>query len=362
MANFRRISSSLLLAVGDIIAAPLKPDSLRRRVLVFVCGLLVLGGFFVWQVRAPKGPEPAMGAVDEPGRIAASGWLAEDENILLEAMRLPATEPAPVEVVLPLPEAWRSAPVQRNAVPPPTIAGLAAVVVDEASGAVLFDKDAHVSLPPASLTKIATAILALEMGDLDAWVEVDVDSRLMRSSTVMGLSPGDRFRLRDLLYGLMLPSGNDAALAIGRHLAGSDAAFVAMMNDLSRRLGLRESTYANPHGLGSRNHAVSAYDLAMLSRYAMSVPGFKEIVSAPSWTARGSRTLSFRNINTFLFSYSGADGIKTGYTRSAGQTIATSATRNGERVYVVVLNSSSRDDDARRLLNWVFANFTWPAE
>ncbi len=268
-----------------------------------------------------------------------------------------APVPAPA---FPAPEPWATAPEPRPALAAPNVNALAAVVVDEASGAVLFDKDAHVARPPASLTKIATAILALEHGDLDAWVDVDVDSRAMHGSTVMGLLPGDRFRLRDLLYGLMLPSGNDAALAIGRYVAASDAAFVDQMNALLDRLGLRDSHFENPHGLGGRNHVTSAYDLAMLSRYAMTLPGFHEVVNTSSWTARGSRTLSFSNVNSFLSAYAGADGVKTGYTRGAGQTLAASADRNGHRVYVVILNSATRNDDAVRLLNWAFTNFTWP--
>jgi D-alanyl-D-alanine carboxypeptidase len=92
----------------------------------------------------------------------------------------------------------------------------------------------------------------------------------------------------------------------------------------------------------------------------MSLPGFREIVTVGSWTARGSRTIQLGNINTFLFSYRGADGIKTGYTRRAGPTIAVSATRNGHRLYAVLLNSSSRDSDAARLLDWAFANYIWP--
>jgi D-alanyl-D-alanine carboxypeptidase len=271
----------------------------------------------------------------------------------------PVSEPEVIAPAFPLPEPWAPAPEPRG-VPPPAITGVAAVVIDEASGAVLYDKDGHTPLPPASLTKIATAILGLEHGNLDAEVEVDVDSRVMRGSTVMGLEPGDRFSLRDLLYGLMLPSGNDAALAIGRHVAGSDYAFVQRMNGLVRRIGLRESQYANPHGLGGRQNVASAYDLAMLSRYAMTLPGFHELINARSWLARGSRTIALTNINTFLGYYPGADGVKTGYTRSAGSTLAASAVRNGHRVYVVVLNSPSRNEDARRLLNWAFTSYTWP--
>jgi D-alanyl-D-alanine carboxypeptidase (penicillin-binding protein 5/6) len=277
----------------------------------------------------------------------------------LEAVK-PAPEPEGPPPS-PQPAAWAAPPRPKTALLPgvPEVGAIAAVLVDEASGAVLFDKNAHHPLPPASLTKIATLILALESGRVDDWVDVDVDSRTMRGSTVMGLIPGDHFQLRDLLYGLMLPSGNDAALAIGRHLAGSDAAFVAQMNQLMRRQGLRESNFLNPHGLGGGLHATSAHDLAMLSRYGMSLPGFREVVTARAWTARGSRTLPLSNINTFLTAYAGADGLKTGYTRSAGSTLAASATRNGHRLYAIVLNSSSRDDDARRLLNWAFTNLTW---
>jgi D-alanyl-D-alanine carboxypeptidase (penicillin-binding protein 5/6) len=244
---------------------------------------------------------------------------------------------------------------------PPEITGTAAVVIDEASGAVLYDKDAFKPLPPASLTKIATLILALESGNLEAWVDVDVDSRAMPGSSIMGLEPGDRFTLRDLLYGLMLPSGNDAALAIGRHIAGSDEAFVALMNQLMDRLGLGEnSNFVNAHGLSRGEHVVSAYDMAMLARYGMSLPGFQEIVNAPSWVARGSRELTVTNINRFLSQYPGGDGVKTGYTERAGPTLAASATRNGHRLYAVVLNSIVREDDARRLLNWAFSGYIWP--
>ena len=169
----------------------------------------------------------------------------------------------------------------------------------------------------------------------------------MRGSTVMGLLPGDRFTLRDLLYGLMLPSGNDAALAIGRYVAGSDEAFVAEMNELVTRLGLSDSHFANPHGLGGVNHVTSAYDLAMLSRYGMSLPGFYDIVNTRHyWKAQGNRVIEVANITGFLRMYRGADGVKTGYTRNAGSTLAAGAWRDGHRLYAVILNSGSREADA----------------
>src|SRR5690606_3024489 len=113
---------------------------------------------------------------------------------------------------------------------------------------VLYEKDAHTRRGPASLTKIVTAILAVEYGDLGDVLVTDVDAREMRRSTVMGLRPGDAFTLQDLLYGLMLPSGNDAALAIARHLAGSEERFAAQMTAFARRLGLEDSNFVNPHG------------------------------------------------------------------------------------------------------------------
>ena len=268
----------------------------------------------------------------------------------------PSTPTPQPNIVLPGP--W-DAPPSPIDMPPPALSAASAVVLDEASGAVLWHKAGDDVRAPASLTKIATAVIALETGNLDAEVVVDVDSRTMYRSTLMGLLPGDRFTLRDLVYGMMLPSGNDAALAIGRHLAGSDAAFVDEMNAFAERLGLWDTHFANPHGLGARDHVTSARDIAMLSRYAMSVPGFAEIVGTGYWSASGSREIGLSNINTFLFAYPGADGLKTGYTRRAGSTIAASAVRDGHRVYVVLLNAPQRESDAYALMDWAFAAFQW---
>jgi D-alanyl-D-alanine carboxypeptidase len=244
---------------------------------------------------------------------------------------------------------------------PPEVSAGAMLVMDDASGAVLLERNADTPLAPASLTKIATAVVTLqEAGDLDRRVRVDVDSMQMPGSTVMGLLPGDEFTVRDLLYGLMLPSGNDAALALARIVSGSDSAFVGRMNDLLARLGLVESHFENPHGLGARNHLTSAYDFAVLTRYAMTVPGFTELASAKYWLASGLRTIPLYNLNTFLTAYPGADGVKVGFTELAGHTLVASATRWGHRVYVVLLNDAQSQADATKLMNWVFANYTWP--
>jgi D-alanyl-D-alanine carboxypeptidase (penicillin-binding protein 5/6) len=239
------------------------------------------------------------------------------------------------------------------------VAAHAAVVIDGASAEILFDKDAHKPLPPASLTKIMTAILTIERIPTETDVEVDVDSRKMTGSSVMGLVPGDHYTVYNLLYGLMLPSGNDAALALARAVSGSDAAFVAEMNGFAKSLGLRDTHFVNPHGLSSRQQYASAYDLAILARFGMSLPTFSDIVSTPGALIAGSRPMALYNGNSFLRAYPGADGVKIGFTESAGFTLVASATHNGHRLYAVVLNTTQRDADAGALLDWAFANYTW---
>jgi D-alanyl-D-alanine carboxypeptidase len=236
------------------------------------------------------------------------------------------------------------------------------LLLDDASGAVLYQSNAHAQLAPASLTKIATAAVALERGNLDDVVESgEVDSRTFpQDSTVMGLLPGDRFSLRDLLYGLMLPSGNDAAIVIGRYIAGSDPAFVDEMNGLASRLGLRDTHFANPHGLAAIAHYSSAYDLAVLCRYAMTLPEFRTIASADQWTAHGFRDLTMYSLITDVrWRIPGADAGKSGFTDSAGRTLVISAERDGHRLYTVLLNDKYTEEDAASLLDWGFANFQW---
>jgi len=261
--------------------------------------------------------------------------------------------------VLPAPISTGSAPLLTTGVQATEVDSAAAIVIDEASGEILYAQNEREQLEPASLTKIVTAILAIEGTDLEDWVGSTVDSRAMPGSSLMGLLPGDCFQMRDLLRGMMLRSGNDAALAIGRYQAGSDDAFVHQMNTLLARLGLTDSNFENPHGLDEEGHLSSAYDLAMLARYGMQLPEFHDTVGSSVWTANGSRTLTMYNINSFINSYEDADGIKTGFTNRAGRTFVGSATRDGHRVYIVLLNSSDRFGQAADLLDWVFENHQW---
>ena len=286
--------------------------------------------------------------------LFAGGRMAGPQALIMRCDELPARVVAAPSVVA------ARAPVALGSAPAPAVGAESAIVVDGVSGAVLFERDARRPLPPASLTKIATAIVALEGTDLDAWVVSNVDASEMYDSSRMHLSVGDCFTVRDLLYGLMLPSGNDAALVLARYISGSDAAFVRRMHVMIDRLGLHETGFVDPHGLGGAGHESSAYDLAMLTRYAMGLPEFREIVATPSRTVHGSRTLPLHTGNLLLTRYDGADGVKTGFTEEAGYTLVASATREGRQLYAVVLNSPDRFADAERLLDWAFTSFDFP--
>jgi hypothetical protein len=231
-----------------------------------------------------------------------------------------------------------------------------AVILDGESGGVLYGKNAHTRVAPASLTKIMTAIIGIEHAKPLDRVRVDVDARTMWESTVMGLTPGEVVSLETLLYGLMLPSGNDAALAIGRHVAGSDARFVEMMNEKARALGLVDTQFRNPHGLDADGHYSSPYDLAMMSRHGMQDPLFQNLSATQH---RESEGYNLWNLNKLLGQYPGADGVKVGFTDNAGRCIVASATRNGHRVFVALIRSHDPVGESRMLLDYAFQNFRW---
>ncbi|MCS6802943.1 MAG: D-alanyl-D-alanine carboxypeptidase family protein [Chloroflexota bacterium] len=247
------------------------------------------------------------------------------------------------------------APQPARAAGPPAVGATEVAVLDAATGRLLYGKNERAPVHPASLTKMVTALVALEVGRLDDLVAIDVDARAMPRSTVMGLRPGMILPLEDLLYGLMLPSGNDAALAIARHLAGSEAAFVAMMNHRVHQMGLQQTHFVNPHGLDHPYHLSTAEDLARIAREAMQNEHFVRIVSTLTWTVRADPPYPIANLNLLLGNYPGADGVKVGYTRRAGRAYAASATRDGHRMIAVVLRSPNPAAESAALLDWAFA-------
>ena len=249
-----------------------------------------------------------------------------------------------------------------SSVAPPTITGRAAAVIEASCGELLYGHSADLRLPPASLAKIATALVAVEHADLSRTVDVKVNSALLvasSGSTVMGLQPGQQMTLRDLLYGLLLPSGNDAAIAIAEAVGGSVAGFVQMMNNKAEELGLRNTHFTNPHGLDEPGLYASAYDMALLGRALLAEPELAAIVRTknyqPSWSGP-----QVWNGNVFLDIYPNALGVKIGYTEDAGQTIVAAAEQDGRRLIVSVLGAWDRYSDAVGLLDWAFAE-TRPA-
>jgi len=289
---------------------------------------------------------------------AKPGWVARPEQLPRTDLTLAFEPVASTATHRPT---VAGAPDKTGSAPPPTVNATAIAVVDEGSGALLYGKSPHSRLAPASVTKIFTALVALHYGTLSAPIKVQFDPSQLTDSTLMGIHPGETYTLEDLLYGLMLPSGNDAALAIANGVGGGSVDhFVALMNAQATDLGLHDSHFANPHGLDAPGHYTSAYDLAMAARYGMTqYPEFRNLASARTWAVQGTRTFSVYNLNRFLWSYPGADGVKIGYTDAAGRTIVASATRNGHRVYVVLLNCGDIVNDSAPLFNWVFDNYTW---
>ena len=241
----------------------------------------------------------------------------------------------------------------------PPITAKAAVVVDGDTGRVLYDLGSGERRRPASTTKIMTGILAVEHGDLDRVVVSDVDATQMTTSSVMGLKPGVPITVRDLLYGLMLPSGNDAAVLLAESIDGSVPAFVDEMNAKASALRLTGTHFENPHGLDSREHYSTAYDLARLARYAMRNPEFAQIVGTGAWWLAPPSEYELFNGNSFIKKYPGADGVKIGWTERAGWTLVASAVRDGHRLFVTVLDSQDRDADAAALMDWAYWTHEW---
>jgi D-alanyl-D-alanine carboxypeptidase len=246
--------------------------------------------------------------------------------------------------------------------PPPVVSAAQIAVVDEASGLLLYGQAPHEPEEPASTTKIATALVTLQKApDLDRVVPITINGFAMASrdgSSIMGLEPGERLSLRTLLYGLLLPSGNDAAEQLALVVAPSREQYVAWMNDLVASLGLHDTHFVNPSGLDDPDHLASAYDLAQMARAAMRDQTFRTIVASPTYKAEG---YLLQGHNPLLGEYPGVDGVKTGTTDLAGHAMVASATRGGHRVYVVVMHSDDLLADCSALFDWVWDSFSWPA-
>lgn len=241
----------------------------------------------------------------------------------------------------------------------PDVSARAAVLLDGATGQVLFARNPHLHLPEASTTKVTTAIVALEHGHLTDMIRAS-NLAVDTAGSSIYLTPGEKLTEEQLLYGMLLVSGNDAAIAIAQHVGGSLSGFVSLMNREAERLGLTDTHYANPDGLPAPDHYTSAYDLARIERYALTNPEFARIEGTRIIQLPGNARMPFRilvNHNRLLKDFPGAGGGKTGYTTIAGRCFVGSARRDGRYVVVALLDAPDLWGDARRLLDYGLDDF-----
>lgn len=233
------------------------------------------------------------------------------------------------------------------------------IVIEASSGRILHELDPDKRLPMASTTKIVTAITAIENADVNKEIVIPENCVGIEGSSVY-LKSGERYTLLDLLYGLMLRSGNDCAESIAVAVSGSVERFAEQMNETAKKCGADNSNFTNPHGLPSDKHYTTAKDLALITRHAMENPIFRDIVSSKKYAAtelNGGDKRYWKNKNKMLFGYDGANGVKTGYTKKAGRCLVSSAERNGMQTICVVLNSPQMFERSEELLDSAFEKY-----
>lgn len=239
---------------------------------------------------------------------------------------------------------------------PPSVSAESAALIDE-SGQILYEKNANAKGYPASTTKIMTALVVLEKLDelglgMDSEVIIPEEAVGIEGSSIY-LKKGERISIEELLYGLMLQSGNDSATALAMCVGGNLSSFVSMMNEKAETLGCSGTHFTNPSGLYEENHYTTAADLARIARKAMKRDDFRKIVSTKDWqNADGSR--SFHNKNKTVFQYDGATGIKIGFTKASGRTLVASAKRDDKEMIAVVLRDGNWFNDAYALMDYGF--------
>ncbi len=244
---------------------------------------------------------------------------------------------------------------------PPPIQARAAFLVDMQTGKVLYEKNPDQRLAMASTTKITTAVVALQHARLDSLARVSYRAATIGESTMV-LQEGERLTVRQLLYGLLLNSANDAAITLAEHVAGSEPRFVAMMNELARQLHMHNTHYVTSHGLDAPGHYSSARDLATIAIYAMRDPTFRRIVSTLSYhipATRHNHEHWLASINRVMYWFPGVDGVKPGQTDNSGLCQVVSAWRNGHHLMAVLLNTPTLVTDIRNLLNYGGRDFQW---
>lgn len=237
----------------------------------------------------------------------------------------------------------------------PAVSAASAVLLDGETGRVLYAKDENTPRAIASTTKLMTALVVAEYfgGDLSRSVEIQKEWTGVEGTSLY-LVPGERLTVQTLFYGLLLPSGNDAAVALACVCAGDVGTFVSWMNQRARDLGMTHTHFSDPNGLGDENHYASALDMAKLAQACLKNPTVAQAVSTKQITLEGRQLV---NHNKLLWQYEGCTGMKTGYTRQAGRTLVSSAEKNGQTLICVTLNDRNDWADHKALLDYGFSAY-----
>ncbi|MBU5311229.1 D-alanyl-D-alanine carboxypeptidase [Tissierella carlieri] len=258
-----------------------------------------------------------------------------------------------------------------------TLSGEGAILIDMDTSEILYEKNSHSQFYPASTTKIMTAILAIEHGNMDDIVTIDQEVVDLTDGSHIALEPGEQLSLEHLLNALLIESANDAAVAIAKHISGSVENFSKLMNEKAKSIGALNTNFVNPNGLPNEEHMTTAYDLALIGRYAMENEKFRSIVKKYTYTIpitnKKTEPRPLKSANRLLYStekidvdgkltpikYDGVNGVKSGYTVAAQQCLVTSLEKDGHRLIAVVLKSNGKNiySDIHKLLNYGIENF-----
>jgi D-alanyl-D-alanine carboxypeptidase len=263
----------------------------------------------------------------------------------------------------PVSTALQGIPIFLNATYPPALNAEAAIVIDRQSYTPLYNKNSNIRTYPASTTKIASAIVVMEQYALDELITVPNDIYSVVNGSSMKLTPGDVLRVNDLLWGMLISSGNDAAYTLAlAHPKGMEG-FIEDMNELTIRLNLKDTSFADPVGFDYSNQFSSPLDLAVLADRALDFPLIREIVETKDAvvTSAVNPKIEYKlhNTNLLLGKVAGVRGVKTGWTDAAQGVLVTDVERNGHEVIVVVMRSNQRELDTTKIIEWVYQNYKW---
>lgn len=260
--------------------------------------------------------------------------------------------------------------IQKYNIPPvgknlsiPNFSARAVLIKDLATDVILYQKDAHISFPIASTTKIMTALVANEYFKQNSILTINSSADTLGSR--VGLVSGEDFTFRSLLYGMLLNSGNDAAFALAENYPGGILGFVSAMNKKVMELGLRNTHFDNPAGFDSPNHFSSAGDMAKITEEALKNATLARIFATKETnivSVNKKYTHQLFNLNKLLSSVNGVLGVKTGTTEQAKENLVTLVERDGHRVLLVTLGSNNRFGETTRLIDWIYSNFQWPSD